>query len=272
MTARKMQTPGREVVRMRKVAVINLKGGVGKTMTALNMARELAHRHKKHVLICDLDPQANATKFFEKHSYENRSMEDVFRDPEADFRKCIFSATKHIDIVPSNLNLEDAVTELMMDKHQEQNTKLESVLRSVEGEYDFCLMDCPPGIGLNVINALCAADDVIIPIKIDKHALDGMEELMEIVEEIKAFNPGMKSVRCLITMYQKEPMVIGGHEAIKKSQYSCFQTVIRYSPKVVGSTFHREFIADYSCRCGAAIDYHRMVDEYLDMIGGGRHA
>lgn len=272
VTARARQTPESEVVQMRKIAVINLKGGVGKTMTALSMAHEMAVRHKKHVLVCDLDPQANATKFFEKHNYDSLSMEDVFRNPEFDFKKCILSVTEHIDIVPSNLNLEDAVTELMLDKQQEQNTKLGRVLGLVDEAYDFCLMDCPPGIGLNVINALCAADDVIIPIKIDKHALDGMEELVEIVEEIKAFNPDMESVRCLITMYQRDPMVIGGHEAIKKSRYSCFRTVIRYSPKVVGSTFHREFIADYSCRCAAAIDYHRMVDEYMDMIGGERHA
>lgn len=257
---------------MRNIAVINLKGGVGKTMTTLSMAYELVRRQGKKVLICDLDPQANVTKFFNEHDYDNRSMEHIFRFPDMDARECICSPGTGIDIIPSNLNLEDAVTDLMLDKSQEQNTKLRTSLIPLKGEYDFCIMDCPPGIGLNVINALCAADDVIVPIKIDKHALDGMEELMEIVEEIKAFNPQMDSVRCLVTMYRNEPMIVGGCKAIETSRYDCFDTKIRYSPKVIGSTFCQEFISQYSCRCSAAIDYRRLVVEYLDSIGGGADA
>ncbi len=253
---------------MKKIALINLKGGVGKTTTTLNMAYELANRHDKRVLICDLDPQANVTKFFGVHDYDSPSMEHIFRFPDFDLRECICLSPSGINIIPSNLNLEDAVTELMMDDSEEQNTKLRDYLAPIENEYDFCIMDCPPGIGLNVLNALCAANDVIVPIKIDKHALDGMEELMEIVDEIKAFNRQMETVRCLVTMFRNEPMIVGGCKAIEMSQYECFDTRIRYSPKVVGSTFHSEFISEYSCRCSAAIDYRRMVQEYLKSGGG----
>lgn len=258
---------------MRKIAVINLKGGVAKTTTVLNLAYELAHRHERKVLVCDLDPQANATKFFAKHSYDAPGMEQVFRFPgEVDLRECICPCFSGMDIIPSNLNLDDAVTELMTDKTQEQNTVLKNVLLPIKNEYDFCIMDCPPGIGLNVINALCAADDVIIPIKIDKHALDGMEELMDVVDEIKAFNPMLKTARCLVTMYRNEPMIVGGCLALEKSRYDCFETRIRYSPKVVGSTFCREFIGVYSCRSSAAVDYRRMAVEYMNIIGGEAHA
>lgn len=274
MTVGTILTAEREDYRMRKIAVINLKGGVGKTMTTLSMAYELSHRYKKRVLVCDLDPQANATKFFNVHDYDAMSMEHVFEEKDISLKECITCTgySPFVDIVPSNLNLEDAVTNLMLDKTQEQNTKLRNALLSLEAKYDFCIMDCPPGIGLNVINALCAADDVIVPIKVDKHALDGMEELMDIVDEIKAFNPDMDKIRCLITMYRNEPMIVGGCEVIRRSRYDHFDTYIRYSPKVTESTFSSKFIAEYSCNSGAAVDYRRMVCEYMKSLGGDQIA
>lgn len=274
MTVGTILTAEREDYRMRKIAVINLKGGVGKTMTTLSMAYELSHRHNKKVLVCDLDPQANATKFFNVHDYDAMSMEHVFGKKDISLTECITFTdySPFVDIVPSNLNLEDAVTNLMLDKTQEQNTKLRNALLPLESKYDFCIMDCPPGIGLNVINALCAADDVIVPIKVDKHALDGMEELMDIVDEIKAFNPDMDKIRCLITMHRNEPMIVGGCEVIRRSRYDHFDTYIRYSPKVTESTFSSKFIAEYSCNSGAAVDYRRMVCEYMKSLGGDQIA
>ena len=252
---------------MKTIAVINLKGGVGKTMTTLSLASEFNKRYGKKVLVCDNDPQANATKFFECHDYDQPGMDEIMK---GDIRMhdqmddiIYYTAYNGIDLIPSNLNLEDANAELMTNAVEEQNTRLKNALQLVQDDYDICIIDCPPGIGINVINALCAADDVIVPLKIDKNALDGMEELMEIIEEIRGFNPALQAVRCLVTMYCHDPMIDAGCEVLKRSNYDCFDIKIRYSPKVVGATFWRAFISDYSSNCAAAVDYRRLAKEVM---------
>ncbi len=266
---------GESEEQMKTIAVINLKGGVGKTTTTLSMAHELSRRYEKKVLIVDNDPQANCTKFFGFHDYDSPSMEDVMKEPSGtwNIRKALCTTTVNgIDLIPSNLNLEDASAELMTNKTDEQNTKLCRALEPLASEYDFCIIDCPPGIGLNVINALCAADDVIIPIKIDKNALDGMEELMEIVDEVRDFGTATCDVHCLVTMYQRDPMIDAGCVTLAYSSYPCFETKVRHSAKVVGATFWRDFIAEYSPRCAASVDYRKVVKEYLAIIEEGGDA
>lgn len=164
---------------MRTAAIVNLKGGVGKSTTAINLALIMATVYKYRVLLVDNDIQANVSKFFGVHSYDYKSMENVLRDTDTMAEDVIRSSGRvGLDIIPANMNMDAAAVDLMLDQEANQIVRLKDVLDQVEEQYDYCLIDCPPGVGINVLNALAAADDVIIPIKADKNALDGMEELL----------------------------------------------------------------------------------------------
>lgn len=169
-----------------------------------------------------------------------------------------------LDIIPANMNMDAAAVDLMLDQEANQIVRLKDVLDQVEEQYDYCLIDCPPGVGINVLNALAAADDVIIPIKADKNALDGMEELTEVIEEIRPYNPGLSLVKCLVTMFTNDISVVKGEEALRKSEYSTFNTHIRYSKKVVDWTYEkRKSLIETTPRSAATRDYKSLAAEYI---------
>lgn len=251
---------------MRVVVVVNLKGGVGKSTTAINMALILSQVHSKRVLLVDNDFQAAVTKFFEQHSYDKPSMEDVLMNQKECAKDVIVSSGRdRLDVIPANMNLVAAADKLMLDNEAEQMERIRNILKQVEKEYDYCFIDCHPGIGIEVLNALVAADDVIIPVKADKNALDGMEELDEIIEEIKPYSTKLKTVRCLVTMFTKDIDVVKGEEALRNSNYDVFKTHIRYSKKVTAWTYENgQSLAETTPRSAATQDYKNLVLEYLN--------
>lgn len=267
---------------MRTISVINLKGGVGKTTTVLEMAMELAHRHGKRVLIVDNDVQANVTRYFDLLNYDRPAIEDIYRNVSADMGEIIQATYANgalcreyvLDVVPSNMNLDAAITDLMKDEGQDQIHKLQDALTQVSDLYDYCIIDNPPGIGMNVINALACTQDVIIPIKIDKAAMDGMEELNDLITEVAAFNDKIQLIKCLVTLFYKSPETIAAEMILRKSDYDIFQTNIRYSRKVDAGSFEKngKWLMSYSPRSSACIDYRRFVDEYIAETGGDRDA
>lgn len=250
---------------MRTAAVVNLKGGVGKSTTAINMALIMSQVHGKNVLLIDNDFQAAVTKFFEKHSYDKPSMEDVLSSPTYFASDVITPSGRWgLDIIPSNMNLVAAADNLITDQDGDQMGRIRNILSQVEDEYDYCIIDCHPGVGIEVLNALAAADDIIIPIKADKNALDGMEELDDIIQEIKPYNEKLKSVRCLVTMYTKDIDVIKGEEALRASKYDVFNTHIRHSKKVTAWTYENgQSLLETTPRSAATRDYKNLVLEYM---------
>lgn len=255
---------------MRTAAVVNLKGGVAKSTTAINMAMILGMIHKKQVLLVDNDIQANVSKFFSVHSYDHKSMEDVLRDKEVMAEDVIRNSGRYgLDIIPANMNMDAAAVNLMLDQEASQLTRLKEVLSQVEDRYDYCFIDCPPGVGINVLNALAAANDVIIPIKADKNALDGMEELTEVIEEIRPYNPGLSMVKCLVTMFTNDIDVVKGEEALQKSEYSTFSTHIRFSKRVNSWTYEKgRSLVEVTPRSAATKDYKNLVLEYMSLTKG----
>ena len=253
---------------MKVVSIINLKGGVGKTLTALTMAWTLVLRQQKRVLLIDNDIQANVSKVLAVHDYDAPSMEHIMSGASA---RDVKTSTdwKGLDVIPSNTNLEAASNELAIDDTSNQNLRIKEALESVQDEYDYAILDCPPGIGLNVINALCASDEVIIPIRIDKNSLDGMEELFDMIAEVKGYyNTSLKSARCLITSYRDTVMQKAGCQILTQSDYECFMTKIRYSEKLMDYTWDKPLF-EFSPNCAASVDYKKFVDEFL---GGECHA
>ena len=250
---------------MRTAAVVNLKGGVGKSTTAINMALIMSQVHGKKVLLIDNDFRAAVTKFFEKHSYDALSMEEVLRNPILFAQDVIVPSGRWgLDIIPSNMNLVAAADDLITDKDGDQMGRIRHVLNQVEEDYDYCIIDCHPGVGIEVLNALAAAEDIIIPIKADKNALDGMEELDDIIQEIRPYNEKLKSVRCLVTMYTKDIDVIKGEEALRNSKYDVFNTHIRHSKKVTAWTYENgQSLLETTPRSAATRDYKNLVLEYM---------
>lgn len=250
---------------MRVATIVNLKGGVGKSTTAINMALIMSQVHKQKVLLIDNDFQAAVTKFFKKHSYDNRSMEDVLRIPMLRAEDVIVpSDRENLDIIPANMNLAAAVEDLTMEQDITAMKRIEQIIEQVKDRYDYCIIDCHPSVGIEVLNALLVADDVIIPIKPDKNALDGMEELDDVLTEMKTFNKHMKTIRCLVTMFTREIDVIKGEEALRKSKYDVFGVKIRHSKKVTAWTYENgKSLLETTPRSAATRDYKNLVLEYM---------
>lgn len=256
---------------MKVTAIVNFKGGVAKSTTAITLSQNLAMQGKR-VLLADNDPQGNVTKFFDLHDYEAMSMENVIADKNVVMKDIVrHTDNENLDILPSNMNLEGAADDLMMDTEAVQNMKLKNALEQVKDEYDICIIDCPPRAGITVINALTAADNVIIPIKIDKQSLDGMEEISDFIEEIKPYNKNLKDIKCLITIYNKDDSA--GAEVLRNSEYDMFKTVIRYSKRVPDWSYEiGKSLQEITPRSAATRDYAKFTSEYLQMIGGDGHA
>ena len=180
------------------VAVVNQKGGVGKTTTAVNLAAELARQGKK-VLLCDFDPQANATSGLgvDKNSLK-LSVYDVIING-ADAREAIVS-TPYGDVLPAAADLAGAGIELISMADREY--VLQNVMESLRADYDYLFIDCPPSLELLTLNGLCAADSILIPVQCEYFALEGLSDLMTTLRSVKrSLNPGLHIFGVVLTMF-----------------------------------------------------------------------
>ena len=181
------------------IAFANQKGGVGKTTTAINLAAALSERGKR-VLLCDFDPQGNATSGF---GVDPRSLEtsvyDLIVSEDPDTKSGIVQ-TKWVDIIGANVNLAGAELDLIAMDHREARLKL--VLDKVKDEYDYVFIDCPPSLGLLTLNCLCAADSFLVPLQCEYYALEGLSQLMTTVRMVKKnMNPKLSLEGVLLTMF-----------------------------------------------------------------------
>lgn len=181
------------------IAIANQKGGVGKTTTSVNLTAALAASHKQ-VLLLDLDPQGNATmgSGIDKNSLVHSCNDLILRDCLAE-QVCLTTAYGY-DIVPANGDLTVAEVSLMESGHRE--TFLFKALQSIQSSYDFIIIDCPPALNTLTINALVAADSVLIPLQCEYYALEGLAALLSTIEQVQAsVNPRLQLEGVLRTMY-----------------------------------------------------------------------
>lgn len=180
------------------LAVVNQKGGVGKTTTAVNLAAALKEMGKQ-VLVCDFDPQANATSGFgvDKRKVKYTAYDVTINGIEAE--KAVVK-TKYGDIIPSSSELAGAGVELIGEDMREG--KLKQALKGLRDRYDLILIDCPPSLEMLTLNGLCAADGILIPVQCEYYALEGLTDLMATLRQIKRkMNPHLEIFGVVLTMF-----------------------------------------------------------------------
>lgn len=253
---------------MKVLSIINLKGGVAKTISSVNMAHILAAVHGCKVLLIDNDKQGNASKILNRHSYHYKGTAEIMTqrgiDPAEVIQKTDYNG---LDIITANMNLLTANLEVMLDQSRPQQIRFQKFLAGMGQEYDYCIIDNAPDINISTINALVASTDVMIPITIDDFAIDGLAELKEQIDNTREdLNPNLRFCGCFVTQYDcTNEADIQGEAFLKTLEYPLFQTHIRRTPKMKPSTFVRKPILEFSSRCAAAHDYKALVQEYLKM-------
>jgi chromosome partitioning protein len=248
--------------RSRVLAVVNQKGGVGKTTTAVNLAASIAASERTTLLV-DLDPQANTTSAYnlapaERHVYDALIGECVMKD--------LVTATqlRHLHVVPAGRDLYGAEVELVSTANRER--QLERALADLRDDYDYILIDCPPSLGLLTLNALGAADAVLIPLQCEYYALEGLAGLMETIELVRnEINPGIALEGIVLTMVDRRNNLSRqvSDEVRRHFGAAVFETVIPRNVRLSEAPSHGKPVLLYDAHSKGATSYLCLAKELL---------
>jgi chromosome partitioning protein len=261
-------------VSTRVIAILNQKGGVGKTTTTVNLAAALAEMGNR-ILVIDLDPQTHLGLHFGVEDAAT-SVYDLLMDDDIPITDALVKARAHIDLVTSEVDLAAAESELAAktDRHDLLSKKLTPVL----GEYDFVIIDCPPSLGLLTINALAAAEELIVPMQTHFLALQGVSRLFETVQMlVGGLNPNLRVTGVVLCMHERNTKLAREvvddlqefFEASKDQEVPWRNCVIldppiRRNVKLAEAPSFGQTIFDYEPECAGAQDYKKLAQSVVD--------
>jgi chromosome partitioning protein len=248
------------------ISLVNQKGGVGKTTTAVSLAVALGRRGQR-VLLVDLDPQANATSALGMDGKDMPGTYDAILD-ETPMSQCVIRVEEeHVSLVPSSAELSGAEVELVPVMARER--RLTNALAQVKDSYDWILIDCPPSLGLLTINALNASDAVIIPVQCEYMALEGLSRLMETLELVKRnLNPKLEVLGLVLTMFDgRTRLAQQVVEEVRGHFPQTFTTIIPRSVRLSEAPSHGKSIFLYDQVGRAATAYDAVASELLERAG-----
>lgn len=243
------------------IVIANQKGGVGKTTTAINLGVALAERGKR-ILLVDLDPQSALSAGLGIDSYQlEETIYDVLVDSRVAIQSVVRSVRPNLDVVPSNIDLAAAELELISAIGREYIFK--EALAPIRANYDYILVDSPPSLGLLTVNALTAADEVIIPLQCEYLALRGMRSLLETIDKVKAkLNPHLEIRGILGTMYNARTLHAQEVMAEIRSIFGgkVFDVVVKSSIRFAEAPVVHQSLLEYDPRHEGAMAYRKLAE------------
>lgn len=257
---------------MKSISIVNLKGGVGKTVTAVNLAAILATDYEKRVLLVDVDHQGNASRYCGVNTEEHGGLAALLTGGAVCYDEVVEMATMAgVDVIPADMSL----ATLGVDSGYTSQWAVRAMrdLRDAVVEddaYDVMIFDCPPAFSQASIGAIAASSDVIIPLKIGRFEVEGMDELIEQIESVRKINPATRIAGALLTMWHNSPVQRDGEEYIRETcPVRVFRTMIRRTDKVDEAVFARKAVAEWSPTSVAARDYRAWVEELMEVLENG---
>lgn len=244
------------------LSIVNQKGGVGKTTSAVSLTAALTQKGKR-VLLCDFDPQANATSGLgvEKRDDQNTIYDVVINGADA---KDAIVHTKYGDLIPSEAGLAGAGIELVSMERRE--FRLKDALEPLKQDYDYIFIDCPPSLELLTLNALCAADQVVIPVQCEYYALEGLSDLMTTLRAIKrTYRPNIGIFGLVLTMYDGRTNLSMqvAQEVRRHFPGKVFSTVIPRNVRLSEAPSHGLPITAYDKLSRGAETYLALAKEFI---------
>ena len=248
----------------RTIAIANQKGGVGKTTTAINLSASLADLGKK-ILVIDTDPQGNTSSGLgvEKNEVENTVYELLIG--ETTIEECIQKEVfENLDIISSNINL--AAAEIELTGFEEKEFILKKAVDQVRADYDFIIIDCPPSLNTLTINAMCAADTVLVPIQCEYYALEGLSQVLRTIGLVrKKMNPSLELEGVVFTMYDaRTNLSLQVVENVKQNlNERIYKTIIPRNVRLAEAPSHGMPINLYDSRSTGAESYRLLAAEVI---------